>query len=181
MSTTEGAQGIPAIDQTRPTYISYIDRSREYYLAQGFGNPYRWPHFQDVPFTRLARPLAQSRVALVTTARDRRRQPQGAGGPDGPIDPLKTVYASPIDPDPDTDVSHLGYDTKNVSVEDPNSYLPVARVREFVKDGRIGSLASCFYGVPSTRSQRRTIEHDAPELLRRCREDGVDVALLVPV
>ncbi len=169
MSTSEGAQGIPAIDQTRPTYISYIDRSREYYIAQGFGNPYRWPHFQEVPFTRLARPLAQSRVVVVTTARDRRRP--------GP----KEVYATPIDPDPDTDVDELGYDKKNVSVEDPNSYLPVARVREFVKDGRIGSLVSRFYGVPSTRSQRRTMEHDAPEILRLCREDGVDVALLVPV
>ena len=169
MSTTEGAEGIPAIDQTRPTYISYIERSRDYYLAQGFDNPYRWPHFQEVPFTRLARPLAQSRVGLVTTARDR-----SLPGP-------KAVYASPIDPDPDTDVGGLSYDKKNVSVEDPNSYLPLARVREFVKEGRIGSLSPRFYGVPSTRSQRRTIEQDAPEILRRCREDEVEVALLVPV
>ena len=89
--------------------------------------------------------------------------------------------STPIDPDPDTDVDELGYDKKNVSVEDPNSYLPLARVREFAKDGRIGSLVQRFYGVPSTRSQRRTIEQDAPEILRQCREDEVDVALMVPV
>ena len=23
-------------------FVSYIDKSREYYLAQGFTNPYRW-------------------------------------------------------------------------------------------------------------------------------------------
>ena len=29
-------------------------------------------------------------------------------------------------------------------------------------------------------SQRVTMETDAPELLRRCREDGIDAAVLVP-
>jgi len=35
--------------------------------------------------------------------------------------------------------------------------------------------------VPTDYSQRRTIEQDAPQILARCREDGVDVALLVPL
>jgi len=35
--------------------------------------------------------------------------------------------------------------------------------------------------VPTDYSQRRTLEQDAPEILRRCREDEVDVALLVPL
>ena len=34
MSTAESAREIPAIDQTRPTYVSYILRSRDYYIAQ---------------------------------------------------------------------------------------------------------------------------------------------------
>ena len=176
MSTAESAPDVPAIDPTRPTHVSYILRSREYYLAQGFGNPYRWSHFQEVPFTPLAKPLAQSRVALVTTAR--RRIPEGAPEPDPES---KAVYADPIDPQPDTQADHLGYDRKNVSLEDPNSYLPIARVAEFAKEGRIGSMVPRFYGVPSTRSQRRTLERDAPEILRLCREDEIDVALLVPV
>ena len=48
--------------------IPYMQRTRDYYLALGYGNPYRWAHFADVPFTPLAKPLAQSRVALITTA-----------------------------------------------------------------------------------------------------------------
>ena len=47
--------------------------------------------------------------------------------------------------------------------------------------GRIGSVAPRFHGVPTDYSQRRTIEQDAPQILERCREDGVDVALLVPL
>ena len=47
--------------------IPYMQRTRDYYQAIGFA-PYRWAHFADVPFTPLAKPLAQSRVALITTA-----------------------------------------------------------------------------------------------------------------
>jgi hypothetical protein len=35
--------------------------------------------------------------------------------------------------------------------------------------------------VPTEYSQRRTREQDAPEILRRSREDGADAALLVPM
>jgi hypothetical protein len=42
-------------------------------------------------------------------------------------------------------------------------------------------VAPRFHGVPTDYSQRRTSEQDAPEILRRLREDAVDVALLVPL
>ena len=56
------------IDPTQRGFVSYIDKSREFYLAKGYGNPYRWASNPDAPFTPLAKPLAESRVALVTTA-----------------------------------------------------------------------------------------------------------------
>jgi hypothetical protein len=34
--------------------------------------------------------------------------------------------------------------------------------------------------VPTNRSQRHTLANDCPEVLARCREDGADVAILVP-
>ena len=46
--------------------------------------------------------------------------------------------------------------------------------------GRIGALTPRFHGAPTNRSHRVTIETDAPEILRRCREDGADAAILVP-
>jgi hypothetical protein len=35
--------------------------------------------------------------------------------------------------------------------------------------------------VPTDYSQRNTTEIDAPHLLKLCREDTVDIALLVPL
>jgi hypothetical protein len=49
-----------------------------------------------------------------------------------------------------------------------------------MKAGRIGALTPRFHGAPTNRSQRVTLESDAPELLRCCREDGAEVAVLVP-
>ena len=46
--------------------------------------------------------------------------------------------------------------------------------------GRIGALAPRVHGAPTNRSQRVTMETDAPELLRRCQEDGIDAAIIVP-
>ena len=53
-------------DPTQRGFVSYIDKSREFYLAKGYGNPYRWASNPDAPFTPLTKPLAESRVALVT-------------------------------------------------------------------------------------------------------------------
>ena len=41
------------------TPIAYMQRTRDWYLALGYGNPYRWAHHADVPFQPLAKPLAQ--------------------------------------------------------------------------------------------------------------------------
>ena len=48
--------------------IPYMQRTREYYKAIGYTTPYRWAHHLSAPFTPLAKPLSQSKVALITTA-----------------------------------------------------------------------------------------------------------------
>ena len=62
-------------------------------------------------------------------------------------------------------------------MEDVNAFFPTARLHEAVEDGRIGSLTKRFIGVYNAYSQRRTLERDAPEVLKRLREDGADVAV----
>ena len=54
-------------------------------------------------------------------------------------------------------------------------------LNELVRGGRIGALARRFHCAPTEYSQRRTRQTDAPEILKRCREDGADIALLVPI
>jgi hypothetical protein len=77
-------------------------------------------------------------------------------------------------------ISHVGYDRVHTEAKDPNTWFPLIQLQRAVKAGRIGALAPRFHGAPTNRSQRVTMETDAPELLRRCREDAADVALLVP-
>ena len=58
------------MNRRRPyrSFVSYIDRSREYYAAQGYTQPYAWAYFRNVPFVPLQKPLSECRVGLVTTA-----------------------------------------------------------------------------------------------------------------
>ena len=44
------------------TFVSYIDRTREFYAAQGYDKPYRWARNAQVPFAKLAKPLSECRA-----------------------------------------------------------------------------------------------------------------------
>lgn len=162
--------------------IPYMQRTRDYYLTLGFGNPYRWAHFVDVPFTPRTTSLAQARVALITTAAP--YQPdagdQGPGARYNAAAKFYKVYSDSTDTVPDLRISHVGYDRVHTTAKDPNTWFPLARLQEAVKAGRIGALTPRFHGAPTNRSHRVTTETDAPELLRRCREDGAQAAILVP-
>lgn len=161
--------------------IEYMRRTREWYLALGYGNPYRWAHHDDVPFTPLAKPLAQCTVALVTTAAPYQpdKGPQGPGAPYNAAAKFYRVYSGDSAIDHDVRISHVAIDRKHTSMEDPGTWFPLPLMREFAAHGRM-RLARRFHGMPTNRSRRVTAGIDAPELLARCREDGVDAAVLVP-
>jgi D-proline reductase (dithiol) PrdB len=161
--------------------IPYMQRTRDYYQVLGF-SPYRWAHFVDVPFAPLRTPLALARVALITTAAPFQPEvgDQGPGAPYNAGAKFYKVYSVPTESLPDLRISHVGYDRLHTSAEDISTYLPLARLKEAVAAGRIGVLGPRLHGAPTNRSQRVTIEVDNPELLRRCREDDVDAAVLVP-
>ena len=163
------------------TPIPYMQRTRDYYQTLGF-NPYRWAHFSEVPFAPLQVPLGRARIGLITTAAPFQPEAgdQGPGAPYNAAAKFYKVYSDGVSGAPDLRISHVGYDRLHTSAKDINTYFPLGRLREAVEAGRIGELAPRFHGAPTNRSQRVTIEQDAPELLRRCREDGVDAVVLVP-
>ena len=161
--------------------IPYIQRTRDYYLALGYDNPYRWASFTDVPFAPLEKPLVRSRVGLITTAAPYRPEAgeQGPGAPYNAAAKFYQVYSVTTDEVPDLRISHVGYDRKHTSAADINTYLPLTCLRDAATAGRIGSLAPRLHGAPTNRSHRATFA-DAAELLGRCREDEVDAVVLVP-
>lgn len=162
--------------------IGYMQRTRQWYLALGYANPYRWAHYSSAPFGRLRKPLAQATVALLTTGVpfDAAKGPQGPGAPYNAAAKFYAAYARPSDVPADIRIAHVAIDRTHTSMQDSNSWFPLAALRRAEQRGDIGRLAPRFYGIPTNRSQRRTIQVDAPEALRLCRQDQVDAAILVP-
>ena len=164
---------------TRP--IAYIERTREWYLALGYGEPYVWAHYADTPFQPLNKPLARSRVALVTTAAPYQpgKGEQGPGAPYNAAAKFYNVYSGDTSTDHDLRIAHVAIDRKHTSMEDSGTWFPLPALRRAVAEGRV-QLAKRFHGAPTNRSQRHTIEVDAPEILARCAEDDTDAVILVP-
>ena len=163
------------------SYVRYIDRTNAYYQAEGYDKPYQWAKNQHVSFAPLKKPLADSRLALVSTSEiaSRRWEDQRLPLERGEA---ANVYGVAVD----TPVKELysrtdSYDMNATTLDDVNSYFPVTRLQELAETGRIGSLAPTAYGVYNAYSQSKTIGTDAPEVLQGCRDEGVDIALLVPV
>ncbi|MET7244944.1 glycine reductase [Methylobacterium sp. EM32] len=160
--------------------IPYRARTRAYYGALGYP-PYRWAHVGDVPFAPLRKPLAEACLALVTTAAPYQpdKGDQGPGAPYNGAAKFFAVYSAPTDTDPDLRIAHIAYDRDHTRAEDPGTWLPLPALRAAAEVGWIGRLAPRLHGLPTNRSQRVTIETDAPEIVRRVCADGADAAILV--
>ena len=162
--------------------IPYLQRIRSYYQALGYGAPYAWAHYADVPFQPLSAPLSRCRIALVTTAAP--YQPgKGDQGPRAPYNAkakFYAVYSADSAQDHDLRISHVAIDRKHTTAEDSATYFPLAALRGSAAAGRIGAVAARFHGAPTNRSHRATLEIDCPEIVVRCKADAVDAAILVP-
>ena len=163
--------------------LPYLDRISDYYQTLGFGAPYRWAHFREVPFTPLQKPLADCRVGLVTTAAPYQpdKGEQGPGAPYNAAAKFFQVYSGDSGTDPDLRISHIGYDRQHTTATDADVWFPLRALRRAQSAGLIAEVAPRFYGAPTNRSHRTTLEVDAPEILAFCREDAVDCVVLAAV
>jgi hypothetical protein len=151
--------------------VRYIERTRDYYRALGYEADYVWARHDEVPFARLAKPLAEARIGLVTTA----SPPDFQGG-------LKQLWSDAVVPAPARlNTDHLAWDKASTHTRDRGSFLPIEVAAELAEEGLFAELAPRFHGVPTDYSQRKTCEQDAPQVLARLRDDGADAALLCPL
>ena len=90
------------------------------------------------------------------------------------------VYEGDTSKQHDLRISHIGYDRKHTTATDSGTWFPLPQLLKAAAKGRIGEVAPRFFGSPTNRSHRVTIDIDAPEILARCRADKVDAAVLVP-
>jgi hypothetical protein len=151
-------------------------------LGLAYDNPYVWAHYIKVPFTRLQKPLSQSVLGLITTAVqfDPSKGDQGPGAPYNAAAKFYEPYKTPINQKQDLRIAHLGIDRKNANMEESACWFPLAAARRVVEMGRLQMVSPNFYGLPTNRSQRHTLETDALIILKMLRADNVDVAILIP-
>lgn len=163
-------------------YVRYIDRTTEDYLRQGYETPYKWAHHETAPFTKLKKPLAESKVGLIGTSEVAVRF-----DPDREENPIveedfRGIYTIPADTPTEKLYSRTAsFDRHATHLDDPNAYYPIDRLREAVADGRVGGMPDRVLGAYNNYSQRKVLEQEAPKALQFCREDGVDALIMVPV
>ena len=154
------------------SYISYMDRTREFYAAQGFDVAYEWAHHYDVPFTAFTQRLSDARVGIVTTVYMDQETPMMARQAEAvPVEQAPTHFLN----------DDLSWDKETTHMADRRSYFPLEYLRACVTEGRLGSLSPRFYFAPTQYSQRLTIEQDAPAIVQFAREDTLDAVILVPI
>lgn len=150
------------------TFVSYIDKSREYYAAQGYDAPYRWATHHDAPFTPLSKPLSECRVGVVTTS---------IISADDPLEP----YTAPSQPQPESMATkHLFWHKDATHTNDLGSFLPLDHLEALQDEGVIGSVAPRFAGIRTVYSHRRTTKW-AEQIREWFVEDEVDLVVLIPL
>jgi D-proline reductase (dithiol) PrdB len=129
------------------------------------------------PFAVPDKLLALCRLAIVTTAGVHRRGDRLFG----PADQTYRVIPSDT-PTFDIVQSHtsLGFDRTPI-MRDLNISFPIDRVRELAARGELGELAPNSYSFMGAQRDTARIEGETgPEVGRRLRDEGADVALITP-
>jgi D-proline reductase (dithiol) PrdB len=150
--------------------------------VQFFLKAYRWRRIDPVPWTPLLKPLASCRVALVSSAgfvlpgQEPFDEKKRGGDPSFREIPADVGVATLVDAHRSESFDH------SAMLRDPNLAFPIDRLRELRDAGRIGQVnARHLSFMGSLTATGHLVSETAPAAAKLLAEDGVDVALLVPV
>jgi D-proline reductase (dithiol) PrdB len=144
------------------------------------------PAWSEIPWTPVRKPLAASRVALLSTAGlsmvgdapfdmdfERRNPTKG----DSSWRRLSATATAG-----DVEANHLHIDTGYIR-RDLNVALPLDRLRELVAAGEVGAAAPSHYSIMGYQGNdaSRLERESAPRIAEAMRSEEVDLALLAPV
>jgi D-proline reductase (dithiol) PrdB len=133
------------------------------------------PTFAKTPFAA-GPPLAERRVALITTAGLTRRddRPFGSGSNDYRIIPGDVRAKDLVMSHGSTNYDRTGFQ------QDLNTVFPIDRLRELAEAGVVGSVASYHYSFMGSTEPMR-MEPAARHLAGLLKEDRVNAVILTPV
>ena len=135
----------------------------------------------DTPWTPMAKPLSESKLALVTTAglHVRGDQPFIADHTGGDTS-FRVIPSNAGAADILQSHTSLGFDRTGI-YRDINVTFPIDRLRELVDQGKIGSLSENYYSFMGALTDvTGIIEESGPEVARRLKAEGAEVVLLTP-
>ena len=145
--------------------------------ASGVEPPYRWATYETSPWTPFAKPLAESKVAMLCTGGVRRRD-------DEPFQITSdlTFRCIPANSDPRTLYVNHPTPIRTATVQDVNCNLPLERLPELVAEGVIGSTTSEHYSIVGSIYKRTALcQETAPRIVEQLRGQEADVGLLIPL
>ena len=144
------------------------------------------PTHDPIPWTPVAKPLASSKVALLSTSglsmkgdapfdMEGERQRPTWGDPSWRRLRADATAAS-------IEANHLHVDTGYV-LRDINVALPLDRLRELVAEGVAGSVAPSHYSTMGYQGNDTSVleNETAPAIAEAMKSEEVDLALLAPV
>lgn len=123
------------------------------------------------------KPLAESTVAIVSTAGMHRRDdpPFRPGSIDYRLVPRGVDWGDIV-------MSHISANfDRSGTADDPNVALPLDRLEDLAESGEIGGVSRWHYTFMGALPQPQMLEEAGEEVGRLLAADGVDVALLVPI
>ena len=179
-----------AFDTNR--YDRVVDHVRQWQIkgySGGMGFAY-----DSGPFTGMKKPLAESRLALLTSGGhfiegddpqplgvENMSQEEAIRRLDEMVKEEARLSVIPVDTPPDRlRVRHGGYDISAVQT-DPNVAFPIAILRELEREGRIGRLHHDAFSFMGATSQLQLMKKTAPRWAEMLKDTGVEAVLLVPV
>jgi D-proline reductase (dithiol) PrdB len=147
-----------------------------------FLKTYRWRRIDPIPWAEPRKPVAESRVALISSAGfvlpgqppfDQSRR----GG-----DPTHRIIAATADVRSLVNTHRSeSFDPSGIEI-DPNLAFPIDRMHELEAEGTIGEFSPRAVSVMGSITAPRGLVRDtAPQIAALLLEDGADLALLVPL
>ena len=130
-------------------------------------------------WTPAEKPLAEARVALLTTAGAHLRSQAAFDLDDEHGDWSFRVIPADTQVQ-DIAVSHSHYDTTAAN-EDPNVVLPLDALRTLVDEGEVGEVSPVHVGMMGWVPDGRPLQEEtAPQVAELLRDAGVDYCVLTP-
>jgi len=144
------------------------------------------PSHPPIPWTAFEKPLAEAKVALLSTAGismkddepfDMEFERQHPTRGDSSFRRLRADATSD-----QIEANHLHIDTGYIE-RDLNVALPLDRLRELVGEGHVGSMAATHYSIMGFQgSDSSQLENEsAPAIAEGMKSEEVDLVLLAPV